>query len=101
MMLKRLVPLVLLPILTCACATPPAVGQHAEVSGKLVLRGNEPFVTPVVYDASGPWEIEGMSHEDAARLQNTTVSVDGDVTRVDTGGAQLPALRMHALKTLP
>lgn len=51
------------------------------MSRKLILRGNEPFVTPVVYDANGPWEMKGMSRQEAVRLQNTTVALVGDVTR--------------------
>jgi hypothetical protein len=99
-MLKRLVPLLLLPVLTCACASQPVVGQHLIVSGKLVLRGNDPFTVPVVYDATGPWELEGVAREDASRLQNTDVAAEGDVSRTGTAG-QLPALKVGTLKAYP
>ncbi|MFM0013422.1 hypothetical protein PQR46_19830 [Paraburkholderia sediminicola] len=69
------------------------------MSGKLVLRGNDPFTVPVVYDTTGSWELEGVAREDASRLQNTEVAAEGVVIRTGMNG-QSPALKVSTLKPL-
>ncbi|CAG4906358.1 hypothetical protein [Paraburkholderia saeva] len=97
---SRLVALALPLMMSVACASGAgavSVGAPVELSGKLVLRGNEPFVYPVVYDARGVWELQGVPKAQASVLQNQQVSVQGTVTRLDPGGFQLPAVQVKTL----
>ncbi|WP_146039497.1 MULTISPECIES: hypothetical protein [unclassified Variovorax] len=83
-----------------ACAA-PSVGQHIELTGKLVLRGTAEFNTPaVVTKDAGVWALEGLSPEEAARRQNTRVRVHGTVTRAREAKAVGPRLRVDSLETL-
>ncbi|WP_236591698.1 XdhC family protein [Paraburkholderia metrosideri] len=63
--------------------------------GRLVLRGNEPFVYPVVFDdTGGVWALEGISRPDAAKLQNHIVRVTATVTSED---ASRPAAQVQSI----
>lgn len=83
-----------------ACATPMQTGETVDLSGRLALRGNEPFIYAVVYDARGVFELEGVTREQALSLQNQQVTVHGTVTRAQVLGAQLPALHVDSLHTV-
>ncbi|MBN3767653.1 hypothetical protein [Burkholderia sp. Ac-20365] len=101
MSIKRNIVLCALALMHVACAAPLHFGESVDLSGRLALRGNEPFIYPVVYDARGVFELEGMTREQALSLQNQQVKVHGTVTRADMHGAQLPAVRVESLKTAP
>jgi hypothetical protein len=103
-MLKRTATIAALVLMQTACAATikPAMqqGDSIDLSGRLALRGNEPFVYPVVYDARGVFELEGIPRERALSLQNQQVKVHGTITRVnnaDTQRVQLPAVRVESL----
>jgi hypothetical protein len=104
-MLKRTATIAALVLMQTACAATikPAMqqqGDSIDLSGQLALRGNEPFVYPVVYDARGVFELEGIPRERALSLQNQQVKVHGTITRVnnaDTQRVQLPAVRVESL----
>lgn len=90
----------------CAATMQPTMqqGDAVDLSGRLALRGNEPFIYPVVYDARGVFELEGITRERALSLQNQQVKVHGTITRVDnadTQHVQLPAVRVESLDIVP
>jgi hypothetical protein len=98
-MLKRTATLSLLALMQAACATTLSAGDPVDLSGRLALRGNEPFIYPVVYDAHGVWELEGLSREQALSLQNQQVKVHGTITRAaDAKSVQLPAVQVQSLE---
>ena len=73
----------------------PQPGDIVDLHGRLVLRGNEPFVYPVVYDDTGRiWTLKGISRPDAAKLQNHIVRVNAKVTSGDTSG---PAAQVQSI----
>lgn len=112
-MLKRFFPHVTMIVLVAvllvetACAVQPAagtsispsIGQSIELSGKLTLRGNEPFVYPVVQDPGGVWQLDGLSAARASALQNQQVKIRGTVVRLDPAGMQLPMVHVESLTT--
>ncbi|WP_133647009.1 hypothetical protein [Paraburkholderia flava] len=114
-MLKRFFPhvtmiaLVAVLLVETACAVQPAagtstsrspsIGQSIELSGKLTLRGNEPFVYPVVQDPGGVWQLDGLSAARASALQNQQVKIRGTVVRLDPAGMQLPMVHVESLTT--
>lgn len=70
-------------------------GDTIELHGRLVLRGNEPFVYAVVYDDTrGVWTLKGISRNDAAKLQNLRVRVTATVTSGDLFG---PAAQVQSI----
>jgi hypothetical protein len=99
-MLKRLAVLAALALMQAACAAsmPLHAGDPVDLSGRLALRGNEPFIYPVIYDARGVVELEGMSREQALALQNQMVQIHGTVTRADNQHARLPAVHIETLR---
>jgi hypothetical protein len=112
-MLKRFFPhvtfiaLIAVLLAQTACAVQPAagtsmgpsIGQSIELAGKLTLRGNEPFVYPVVQDKSGVWQLDGLPAARASALQNRPVNIRGTVVRLDSDGAQLPMVHVESLTT--
>lgn len=100
-MLKRSAALATLALMQAACAAALTVGAPVDLSGRLALRGNEPFIYPVVYDTRGVWELEGMSREQALSLQNQQVKVHGTITRADPKSFQLPAAHVDSLDVVP
>jgi hypothetical protein len=89
-----------LALIQAACAATLQPGDGIDLSGRFALRGNEPFIHAVVYDARGVFELEGLTREQAISLQNRQVKVHGIVTRADMQGAQLPAVRVESLRTV-
>lgn len=79
--------------------TSPSIGQSIELAGKLTLRGNEPFVYPVVQDPSGVWQLDGLPAARASTLQNRQVKIRGTVVRLDPAGTQLPMVHVESLTT--
>jgi hypothetical protein len=69
-----------------ACAGVAHSGDPVDVHGTLTLRGNEPFTYPVVSDGHAMWQLTGVDHATAVRLQGRTVHVTGRV-----GEAALPS----------
>lgn len=70
-----------------------------EIEGRLVLRGNEPFVHPVVVVSdSEQWALLGVRRSDVERHQNQVVRVRGLVVQAATPStARLPSLRVQDL----
>ncbi|ACC72958.1 hypothetical protein PPMP20_28260 [Paraburkholderia phymatum] len=101
MTLKRNLGLAALALMHAACAATLHSGETVDLAGRLALRGNEPFIVPVVYDARGVFELEGVTREQAISLQNQQVEVHGRITRVEMHGAQLPAVHVETLRVLP
>ncbi|MEM5342039.1 hypothetical protein V4C56_20730 [Paraburkholderia azotifigens] len=101
MTLKRNLALAALALMHAACAATLHNGEPVDLSGRLALRGNEPFIVAVVYDARGVFELEGITREQALSLQNRQVHVHGTVTRAEMNGAQLPAVHVESLQTSP
>lgn len=100
LMLKRTATLISIVLMQTACAATLPVGEPVDLSGRLALRGNEPFIYPVVYDARGVWELEGVSREKALSLQNQQVKVHGTITRaVKANSVQLPAVQVQSLES--
>lgn len=81
------------------CSATPTIGASLTLEGTLVLKGNEPHVTPVlVRSATEQWELQQVAREKAATLQNTRVEAAGVVTRAPGQGSQLPALAVTSLR---
>ena len=100
MKVKRHIALCALALMQAACATPMQTGEAVDLSGRLALRGNEPFIYAVVYDARGVFELEGVTRAQALSLQNQQVKVHGTVTRAQMQGPQLPAVHVDSLQTV-
>ncbi|HWT37547.1 MAG TPA: hypothetical protein VN289_14770 [Paraburkholderia sp.] len=101
MIFKRNVALAALALVHAACAATLQNGESIDLSGRFALRGNEPFIVAVVYDARGVFQLEGITRGEALLLQNRQVRVHGTITRADTQGAQLPAVHVEWLQTSP
>jgi hypothetical protein len=82
-----------------ACATYP--GQTVDLHGKLVLRGNVPFVKVVVLSGNDVWQLEGVPLERASPLQNRQVEVHGIVIRDRPEGPELPTIQVQSLTEAP
>jgi hypothetical protein len=90
---------VLLTGTVSACAT--YAGQSIDLHGKLVLRGNDPFIKVVILSGNGVWQLEGVPLERASTLQNRQVDVHGVVIRARSEGPELPAVQVQALTVAP
>jgi hypothetical protein len=101
-MFKRFSAFAALAIMQAACAASVALhaGESVDLSGRLALRGNEPFIYPVIYDARGVFELEGIARKQALALQNQPVKVHGTVVRADTQGPRLPAVHVETLRAV-
>lgn len=79
-----------LPILQGCAASPTAVEatvaqvvqKKLTIQGVLILKGNDPFIYPVLVSADGTqWELKGLGSEEAKKLQNQPVAVQGHLIR--------------------
>jgi hypothetical protein len=82
-----------------ACST--YAGQAVELHGKLVLRGNDPFIKVVILSSNGVWQLAGVPLERASTLQNRQVDVRGVVIRKRSEGPELPAIQVQSLTEAP
>jgi hypothetical protein len=75
----------LIAVAGCAHTSAHDIAHDVELHGRLTLRGNEPFVYPVVADTNGVWRLEGIGRAQATALQNRIVRIIGNVTDETTG----------------
>jgi hypothetical protein len=87
---------VMLASAVSACGT--YAGQAVDLHGKLVLRGNDPFIKVVILSGNDVWQLEGVPLERASPLQNRQVDVHGVVIRDRSEGPELPAVQVQSLK---
>ncbi|OVZ57531.1 hypothetical protein CDO44_17370 [Pigmentiphaga sp. NML080357] len=65
-----------------ACAqTPPKAGDVITVEGRVVLKGNEPFIVAVLDAGDRQWDLRGLTRQQMLDLQSRTVTVTGVVAR--------------------
>jgi hypothetical protein len=79
-----------------ACAGTAHPGDRVDLRGTLTLRGNEPFTYPVVSDGKHMWQLVGVDHATAGRLQNRVVHVTGRVAET-AGPSTLPAVQVDSV----
>jgi hypothetical protein len=81
-----------------ACAGVAHPGDPVDLRGTLTLRGNEPFTYPVVSDGKSIWQLVGVDHATAVRLQGRVVHVTGRAadTTVPSG---LSAIKVDSIVT--
>jgi hypothetical protein len=96
-MRQRIPVLLAVPLIGVVCACATYAGQVVDLHGKLVLRGNDPFIKVVVLSGNDVWQLEGVALERASRLQNRQVDIHGVVIRDRSGGSELPALQVQSL----
>ncbi|MFL9908338.1 hypothetical protein [Paraburkholderia sp. RL17-337-BIB-A] len=97
-MIRRFAPYLSALVCSAALAGTITVGAPVELTGRLALRGNEPFVYAVLYEPTGVWELQGIAIENARQLQGNTVDVKGIVERTGSSGVQLPALLVRKME---
>lgn len=95
-MLRKLILFALVVCAGTACAGTPHVGDSIELQGALTLRGNEPFTYPVVTDGAKVWQLVGVDHGTALKLQTHVVHVTGHVT-TDAAPSGLPAIQVDSV----
>jgi hypothetical protein len=82
-----------------ACAAAPASGRSYR--GVLHLKGNAPFVQPVLEDEHGKlWQLEGVDKTTASELQNQRVEVEGEPS-AESAPPRPPVLRVTRIRVLP
>jgi hypothetical protein len=81
-----------------ACAGVAHPGDPVDLHGTLTLRGNEPFTYPVVSDGNAVWQLTGVDHATARRLQGRVVHVTGRVAQAALP-AGLPVIQVDAVVT--
>lgn len=70
----------------CASSSLPQPGDVITVQGRVVLKGNEPFIIAVLKASGQQWDLRGMSREQMLELQSRTVAVTGKVVRLPSEG---------------
>lgn len=81
-----------------ACAAVPASVLHR---GVLHLKGNAPFVQPILEDERGQlWQLEGVDTASARELQNRRVEVEGEAL-AERVPPRPPVLRVKRIRALP
>lgn len=96
-MLRKTILSVLVVCAGTACAGTPHVGDPIELRGTLTLKGNEPFTYPVVADGTKLWELVGVDHATALKLQTHVVRVNGHVTTTGVPSG-LPAIQVDSIR---
>jgi hypothetical protein len=84
-------------LLVCAASACATGARSIELHGKLVLRGNDPFVYAVVVNDEGVWKLHGVPLQQAAALQNRQVDIRGTVVGERSAGAELPVVQVRSL----
>jgi hypothetical protein len=79
-----------------ACAGTAHTGDRVDLRGTLTLRGNEPFTYPVISDGKNLWQLVGVDHATAGRLQNQVVHVKGRVAET-AGPSRLPSVQVDSI----
>lgn len=79
-----------------ACAGTVHPGSALDVRGTLTLRGNEPFAYPVVANGDAVWQLVGLDHAVALRLQNHVVHVTGHAAGA-AAPSGLPAIQVDSI----
>lgn len=84
--------------LVTGCSTSAAANDASEIKGRLILKGNEPFVQAVVVvSGTEQWELLGLEPAEAQRLQNRDVVVRG-LIRGGSSAPLVPALRVVSIE---
>jgi len=81
-----------------ACAQPiPRAGEMITVEGRVVLKGNEPFIAAVLDAGGSQWDLRGLTRQQMLDLQSRTITVTGIVARPPGQGmpAQLDVQSMR------
>jgi hypothetical protein len=100
-MRNRVASLLAVLLVSAAAACAAGAGRSVELRGKLLLRGNAPFVYVVVLSGDGVWKLDGVPLTQACALQNQQVDVHGTVVRERPAGAELPAVQVRSLTLAP
>ncbi|HZZ11308.1 MAG TPA: hypothetical protein VFE79_11515 [Paraburkholderia sp.] len=95
-MLRKLLLATLVVCTHAACAGPPHAGAPIALQGALTLRGNEPFTYPVVSDGTRLWQLVGVDHATAMKLQARVVHVTGHVTTTAVPSG-LPGIQVDSI----
>jgi hypothetical protein len=96
-MRNRILALLAAPLIFAVSVCATHAGQTVDLHGKLVLRGNVPFVKVVVLSGNDVWQLEGVPLERASSLQNRQVDIHGVVIRDRPEGSELPAVQVQSL----
>lgn len=95
-MFRKLILSLLILATGTACASAARLGDPVDLQGTLTLRGNEPFTYPVISTGTKIWQLVGMDHAAAAKLQTRLVHVTGHVTS-DAVPSGLPAIQVDSV----
>lgn len=84
-----------------ACAQPaPQAGDVITLEGRIVLKGNEPFVVAVLESGDRQWDLRGLTRQQMQALQSRTVTVTGTVARPagEAGGGMPAQLQVQSIR---
>jgi predicted small secreted protein len=71
-------------------------GDNIKRTGRLVLKGSEPFLQPVlIVSNSEHWALSGVDGKTAAIFQNKMVNVTGQRICTHANAALLPSIEVH------
>lgn len=78
----------------------PQAGEVVTLEGRLVLKGNEPFIVAVLESGDRQWDLRGLSRQQMQDLQARTVTVTGTVTRSagEAGGGMPAQLQVQSIR---
>ncbi|MDX3904509.1 MAG: hypothetical protein QHC78_02310 [Pigmentiphaga sp.] len=91
--MRALLLAICLTVTSLGACTPPAPreGEVVTVEGRVVLKGNEPFILAVLDTGNQQWELRGLTRAQILALQSRTVAVTGKVVGpVGGAGTGLP-----------
>ncbi|WP_454754589.1 hypothetical protein [Cupriavidus necator] len=76
-----------------------SVGQHLDISGRVSLGGNAPFIYPVIQTRGGVvWVLDGVDPDSIKPLLGKQAQVAGAVSRTDKPGPVLPVIDVDSLR---
>lgn len=91
-----------IPLALAGDATPYVVGQHVEVVGHVYMRGNAPFLYPVLQTSGGIiWVLDGVDRQAIEPWIGKAVHVSGAVSRWDEPHSNLPIIDVDAFRRAP